>query len=80
MKGSINWFVALCIGVLNARTVRGEAAAINYRGAPAELKINGLSERTLQIILAPLDETTGEDAATTARWFMVGYLATGLGL
>ncbi len=34
--------------------VRCEAAEVRYRGAPAELTINEISERTLQIVLAPI--------------------------
>src|SRR5688572_8790359 len=40
--------------------VRCEAAEVRYRDTPAELAINQISERTVQIVLAPLDESTGE--------------------
>ena len=39
---------------------RNEAAEVRYRNAPAELRIGEISERTMQIVLAPLDESSGE--------------------
>jgi alpha-glucosidase (family GH31 glycosyl hydrolase) len=43
--------------------VRGQPAAIRFRGAPAELAINKVSDRTLQFMLSPIDEPTGEPRA-----------------
>ena len=40
--------------VSNVVVVRCEAVEVRYRGAPAELTINEISERTLQIVLAPI--------------------------
>src|SRR5688572_26753622 len=40
--------------------VPGEAAEVRYRDAPAELRIGEISERTIEIVLAPLDESSGE--------------------
>jgi alpha-glucosidase/alpha-D-xyloside xylohydrolase len=41
-------------------TVAVWAADIQYRGAPAELAISQISDRTLQIVLAPIEEATSE--------------------
>jgi alpha-glucosidase/alpha-D-xyloside xylohydrolase len=40
--------------------VYSQSIPIRYREAPAELAINKLGDRTLQIVLAPIDDETGE--------------------
>jgi alpha-glucosidase/alpha-D-xyloside xylohydrolase len=41
---------------------RGEPSPIRYRGAPAELTIEQMSERTIKVTLAQIDDTTGQPA------------------
>jgi alpha-glucosidase/alpha-D-xyloside xylohydrolase len=63
----MNRAVHLIVGVLVCSVcltmvgiVRCEAVVVRYRNTTAELSINQISERTVQIVLAPLDESTGE--------------------
>ena len=52
-------FVVGSICGMKPPAARGEPAPTRYRGLPAELTINQLSERMVQVVLAPLDEATG---------------------
>jgi alpha-glucosidase/alpha-D-xyloside xylohydrolase len=52
--------IALFASLATPTILYAQSVPIRYRGAPAELSINKLSDRTLQIVLAPIDEATGE--------------------
>ncbi|HJQ81565.1 MAG TPA: hypothetical protein VJ828_16505, partial [Lacipirellulaceae bacterium] len=54
------WVVVLFTSLTNPTILYAQSVPIRYRGAPAELAINKLSDRTLQIVLSPIDEATGE--------------------
>ena len=47
-------------GVFGATPSYIEAVEVRYRGVPAELVISEISEHTLKVVLAPIDETRGE--------------------
>jgi alpha-glucosidase/alpha-D-xyloside xylohydrolase len=47
-------------GVLDASRSFGESVEIRYRGVQAELVISEISEKTLKIAAAPIDESSGE--------------------
>jgi alpha-glucosidase (family GH31 glycosyl hydrolase) len=52
------WVVVLFASLTNPTILYAQSIPIRYRGAPAELSINKLSDRTLQIVLSPIDEAT----------------------
>jgi alpha-glucosidase/alpha-D-xyloside xylohydrolase len=52
--------IALFASLVIPKNGYSQSIPIRYREAPAELAINKLSDRTLQIVLSPIDEATGK--------------------